>query len=125
MFATLTQASPDELIAFATERANPEMRALEELRGRMAIEMEELQSARLPKTAWHAADLLVAAAQRLRDEVSPIIGASGPEAVVDAVAALDVATMRAAIAEADAEIDRLLRENKVEDPSVYGGGMYI
>jgi hypothetical protein len=51
--------------------------------------------------------------------------ASTPDAVLEAVAAIDVPAIRSAIAEAGTELDRLLVESKVDDPAVYGGGLYI
>jgi len=125
VFASLAEESPEELVAFAESPDNVRRMALDELRERMAIEVGELETVPLPKTAWRCADLLGSAARKLRDEVAVITSAQTPDAVLEAVASIDVPAIRSAIAEAGTELDRLLAESKVDDPAVYGGGLYI
>jgi hypothetical protein len=125
VFTSLAEEPAEELIAFAEKPDNVRRNALEELRGRMAVQVDELENVALPKTAWHGADLLMAAAARLRDEIATISDAPTPDAVLQAVADIDVSSMRSAIADAGVELDRLLHAAKIEDPSVYGGGLYI
>ena len=110
---------------FALDPASTHRKALEELQTRMAIEVEELQNVALPKRFWQTADLLMAAAAKVRDEVGRINQAPTPEGVLDAVAAIDVTGIRSAIAIAGEELDRQLRETGVDDSAVYGGGLYI
>lgn len=124
-FSALEADTAEEMADFQTNPANVQRKALEELGSRMAIQTDELQNVALPKKFWHCADLLMAASAKLRDEVSAIHGAQTPDAVLESVARIDVPGIAAAIAAAGTELDRLLRENNVEDPSVYGGGLYI
>jgi hypothetical protein len=91
----------------------------------MAIQVEELQGVALPKTFWHCADLLMAAAAKVRDEVMKINTAPTPDMVLAGVGTIDVAGVRSGIAAAGQELDRLLVDNRIEDPAVYGGGLYI
>jgi hypothetical protein len=125
VFAALAAANSGEIAEFAVNRASVQRKSLEELQGRMAIQADELANIALPKRFWHAADLLMAASTKLRDEVARINQGPTPEAVLDGVGTIDVAGLRAAIATAGEELERLLHENRVEDPSVYGGGLYI
>jgi len=125
VFAALAEDTAEEVTEFATNPGSVQRKALEELISRMAMQAEELQNVALPKKAWGCADLLMAAAVKLRDEVSAIHRAPTPDAVLAGVGRIDVAGIRAAIAAAGAELDRLLHENRIEDPSVYGGGLYI
>lgn len=125
VFGSLAEEPPEELMAFAEDPNNVRRKALEELRARMSLEVEELENVALPKSAWHSADLLMAAAERMRDQVATISGASSPDAVLDAVGGIDVAGIRSSIAEAGTELDRLLHASHIEDPAVYGGGLYI
>lgn len=125
VFASLAEENPEELIAFAEQPENVRRKALEDVKDRMTMEVGELETVALPKSAWHCADLLGAAARKLRDEVAVITCASTPDAVLEAVAAIDVGSIRSAIAEAGTELDRLLTESKVDDAAVYGGGLYI
>lgn len=125
IFASLAEEGHEELCAFAEQPENVRRKALDELKDRMGIEVGELETVALPKNAWRCADLLGTAARKLRDEVAVISCASTPDAVLEAVAAIDVPAIRSAIAEAGTELDRLLVESKVDDPAVYGGGLYI
>jgi hypothetical protein len=125
VFATLAEDSADEVVEFATSPASVQRKALEELVGRMGMQTDELQNVALPKKFWHCADLLMAASVKLRDEVSAIHRAPTPDAVLAGVGRIDVAGIRAAIAAGGEELDRLLHDNRIEDPSVYGGGLYI
>jgi hypothetical protein len=125
VFAALAEAPPGEVSEFATNAASLQRKSLEELVGRMTIQTEELQNVALPKKFWNCADLLMAASSRLRDEVSAIHRAPTSDAVLAGVGRIDVAGIRSAIAAAGEELDRLLHENRIEDPSVYGGGLYI
>lgn len=125
VFSALAEESPEQISEFATVSTSVHRRSLEELAIRMAMQVEELQSLALPKTAWHCADLLMAASATLRDEVVKINHASSPEAVLEGVGKIDVPAIRLAMATAGEELDRLLKENRIEDSAVYGGGLYI
>jgi hypothetical protein len=91
----------------------------------MSAESVELTEIALPKSAWRAADLLVDAAKRVREEIGKIAGARSPEGVLASIASLDVEGMRTAMAEAGTELDSVLAAAKMKDPAVYGGGLYI
>ena len=72
------------------------------------------------------ADLLGTAAAALAVETGRVGEASSPEGVLDALGAIDVTEVKAAIEAAAAEVGRLSETHHVEaDPSVYGGGLYI
>lgn len=125
IFAALSAETPEGITRFAIDPASEHRKALEELQRRMNIQVEELQAIALPKQFWHCADMLQAAASKMRDEVVKINVAPSPEAVLNGVGTIDVAGIRSAMAAAGTELERLLRENNVEDPAVYGGGLYI
>lgn len=125
VFAALSSETPEGITAFAVDPTSEHRKALEELQSRMAILVEELQSVALPKAFWRCADLLLTAAAKLRDEVGKINTAPTPDAVLAGVRVIDVPGIQAAIAAAGEELDDLLRENRIEDPAVYGGGLYI
>lgn len=125
VFAALADDSPETVALFATDASSVQRKALEELQARMAMQVDELQHVRLPKRFWHTADLLQAAASKLRDEVCKMNQAPTPEAVLDGVAAIDVTGIRATIAAAGEELDRRLSDTGIQDPAVYGGGLYI
>ncbi len=125
VFEALSSETPEAVARFATDPACVQRKALEELQARMAIQVEELRAVALPKRFWATADLLQTAAEVLRDQVARMNLAPTPEAVLDAVAKIDVAAVRAAITSAGEELDRQLAVVGVDEPAVYGGGLYI
>lgn len=124
-FASLAGEGGEELVAFATDPANVGRAALAELQERMDVAADDLREIALPKAAWHCADLMMSAAQRIRDEIGKITGAEDADGVLRAVAEIDVEGMRSAMAEAGSELDRLLADAGITDSAVYGGGLYI
>jgi hypothetical protein len=125
VFTSLAEADSEELTAFAMDASSMHRKALEELHSRMRMQSEELAELALPKKLWEAADLLSAAAGSLAVETGRVGEASGPEGVLEALGRIDVAGITKAITPAEEEIDRLLAAHGVEDPAVYGGGLYI
>lgn len=125
VFAALGEETAEGITDFAMNPASVHRRALEDVQMRMAIQVEELQGVGLPKTFWNCADLLMAAAAKVRDEVMKINTAPTPDMVLAGVGTIDVAGVRSGIAAAGQELDRLLVDNRIEDPAVYGGGLYI
>ncbi len=125
VFTSLADGSEQELSEFASDPESVHRKALEELHARMSLLSEELATLPLPKRLWPAADLLAAGAARIGTEVAKVGSAEGPEAVLRSLGGIDVAGIRAALGPMNTEIDRLLTVNKVVDPAVYGGGLYI
>lgn len=125
VFIALAAATPEEMAAFATDPEHEQRKALEELHGRMVILADDVKQMALPKALWRAADLLGVAADTLAKETGRVGEAETPEAVLDALGDVDVAGVKASIMPADVEIDRLLQDLQIADPSVYGGGLYI
>jgi hypothetical protein len=125
VFVALAAATPEEMAAFATEPDYEQRRSLEELHGRMVILADDVKQMALPKTLWRAADLLGVAADTLAKETGRVGEAESPEGVLDALGDIDVTAIKAAMLPADVEIDRLLQDLQIADPSVYGGGLYI
>jgi hypothetical protein len=125
VFAALADSDVEQLTAFATDPTSEHRKSLEELHTRMRMQAEELADLPLPKAQWKAADLLGVAAGRLAAEVGRVGEASDPEAVLEADGSIDVTGVTEALDPANAEIDRLLEEQGIEDPAVYGGGLYI
>ena len=119
----LSQGDVKGLLAFV-EPHSEERRAIAEVAGRMRIEASELADVALPKTLWPLADHLGTAAQLLAEQLRGV-GESEGEAVLDALAGLDLAPVRSALAEADRELASASSAYEVTDAAVYGGGLYI
>jgi hypothetical protein len=125
VFVALADAGADELTGFALDPESEHRKSLDELASRMRIQADELVDLPLPKAQWQAADLLGTAAGRIAVEIGHVSDAASPEAVLDAVTAIDMASINDVLAPANDEIDRLLAEYGIEDSTVYGGGLYI
>jgi hypothetical protein len=125
VFVALAASTPEEMAAFASDPDHEQRKALEELHGRMVILADDLKQVALPKALWHSADLLGVAADTLAKETGRVGEAETPEGVLDALGEIDVAAVKAAMLPADVEIDRMLQDLEIGDPSVYGGGLYI
>ena len=125
VFSALADSDVETLTVFATDPGSEHRKSLEELHTRMKIQADELADLPLPKAQWKAADLLGVAAGRLASEVGQVGEAADPEAVLEAVSAVDIAAITEALNPANEEIDRLLVDMGIEDAAVYGGGLYI
>lgn len=119
----LSQGDIEGLLAFV-EPDSEERNAIGELASRMRIEASELADLALPKVLWPLADSLGSAAGLLAAQLSGV-GESEGEAVLDALAALDLGEARSALADADAQLASAATQYDVGESTVYGGGLYI
>ena len=125
VFIALGATTAEEMADFASNPEQEQRKSLEDLHGSMVILADDVKQMALPKTLWRAADLLGAAAEALARETGRVGEATSPEGVLDALGEVDVVGVRAAMLPADVEIDRMLQDLEIADPSVYGGGLYI
>jgi hypothetical protein len=125
VFTSLASGSTEELAAFAADPGSVHRKALEELHTRMVMASEELSAMPLPRKLWASADLIATSATKVASEVAKVGQASDPEAVLKALGDIDVSGIRSTLAPMNAEMDRLLTEHGIADPSVYGGGLYL
>ena len=120
---TLASGTVQDLIAF-TAPGSEERRAVSEIAERMRMERGELVELPLPKVLWPLADFLGAAADGLAVQMGGVGDAEG-EAALDALAALDIASVKESLQAADLAIASLVEQYELTDPAVYGGGLYI
>jgi len=121
--AGLAQGDAEKVMAFAEEDSD-ERQPLAEIAERMRIAQAELSDIALPKKLWRLADILCDAADSLAQQAGGI-GDQAGEAVLDALLALDLVTVRDRLSEAATEAERVSVLYRMTDPSVYGGGLYI
>jgi hypothetical protein len=121
----LLSADDEALEVFAADPASEDRRALEELSARMRITADELKVLALPKRLWPAAEALELAARELSSQAGAVGEASVPDAVLDRLADIRVQEIKTRLASADEALETMLETFKVNDPSVYGGGLYI
>ncbi len=122
--ADLAAMDDGAMIAFALDENAEERRALDEVAHRMHIAAEELATMALPEVLIDAANDLSDAAELLWEQAEAIAHGNGV-AVLDAIAAIDLESVTRFLVSADRRIAALCERYKVDDPSVYGGGLYI
>jgi hypothetical protein len=125
VFTALADGDTEEITAFAIDSTSAHRRALDDLHYRMRVQSEELAELALPKRLWQAADLLGTAAGKLAIETGRVGEAGAPERVLEVLGKIDVAGISTVLRPANEAIDALLDELRIEDPAVYGGGLYI
>jgi hypothetical protein len=125
VFSALADGDTEVITAFAIDSTSEHRKALDDLHYRMRVQSEELAEIALPKRLWAAADLLGTAAGKLAVETGRVGEAGPPEKVLEVLGKIDVAGIAADLRPANEAIDDLLDELKIEDPAVYGGGLYI
>jgi hypothetical protein len=110
---------------FCSDPTSEDRRALAELGRRMEIVRDELKRTPLPKGFWHVAELLETAASTLAEEVAEVGEGATPDEVLRAIAGLDLRAVSDAYRQAEVELDELLEAHGIEDPAVYGGGLWV
>ncbi|MCE5202981.1 MAG: hypothetical protein LLG24_01995 [Actinomycetia bacterium] len=120
----LSALSDGELVALALDPDTEERRELAEVASQMHIAAEDLATMALPKRLVTAADALSDAAELLWEQAQAVATGEGVE-VLDAIAAIDLVAVRGFLSLADGEIVGLMEQYHVEEPAVYGGGLYI
>lgn len=121
----LLSAGDESLVAFAEEPRHEDRRAVEDVASRARIAADELHTLALPKHLWPVAESMEKAAREIAKQAGAVGEADTPDGVLDALGAVDVATIANAIGEANETLEPLLREFGVSEPAVYGGGLYI
>ena len=119
----LISGGVEGLLAFAGSDSD-ERHAVAEIASRMRIASNELAEQPLPKRLWPLADRLGEAAGTLAETASRVGEAEG-EAVLDALAELDLRPVRDALAASEEHVAVLAKEYELTDSAVYGGGLYI
>ena len=125
LMGRLADADDAVWTAFACDPESEERRAVGELRHRMEVVAGALATTPLPKAAHETADGIEEVARSVAEAMAGVERGGSPVLTVEAIAAIDIGGMRARFGEAEAELDALLDAFGVEDPSVYGGGLYI
>jgi hypothetical protein len=120
---TLAQGRVEDLLAFASTDSE-ERHTFSEIGARMCIQSQELKELPLPKRLWPLADALGIAATALCEQVGRVGDAVG-EPALDALIDLELGEARGALAAADEFISSLSSMYDLDDPAVYGGGLYI
>ncbi len=121
----LLESGDDALEVFAADSTNEDRRALEELAARMMITADELKVLALPKRMWDVAERMEAAARAIADQSGGVGEATSPDAVLERLAAIRLQDVRRLMVAADEQLDPMLEAYKVNEPAVYGGGLYI
>ena len=117
---------PDEaLIEFASNLESVDRKALLEVRGRAEMLRDDLLSIPLPAHQVSAAEALADVAEAIENEAGRVTEDMGAEEVLEALAAVDLGRIANLQKVAMELITRECDYYGIENPSVYGGGLYI
>jgi hypothetical protein len=122
--SALAEASDGDLVAFALDPDAEERRTLDEVAAQMRIQRDELAVHPLPKSLLECAEALEAAAGVLATQTEDTGAIEGVE-VLDALAAIELGSVRTQILRADVALRELADRYGVDEAAVYGGGLYI
>ncbi|MDO8987121.1 MAG: hypothetical protein Q7V14_02740 [Coriobacteriia bacterium] len=121
----LAQLSDDDLILFAGDPDAVDRVALAEVEQKMRLLRDELDSTPLPADAIVVAQALADAAHLIAQESGRIHDDMGFDAVLAALADIDLAQIADVAVSADLILKSACEEYRIEDAAVYGGGLYI
>ena len=115
----------EALAAFASDAGSEDRRAVEDVAARMRIVADDLRVTPLPKRLWPVADDMERAARGLADQAGRVGEATSPDEALDALGGIDMGEVRASVALVNERLEPMLEAFHVDDPAVYGGGLYI
>lgn len=120
----LAACSDAELHRFASDPACEDRSAFSDIAMRMRITADEIQFLDAPKQLDSMRSQMETAARYVAYEASLASGDSGEDALVGA-ASMDLTTMAELVDQMADRLHRIAESFDVDDPSVYGGGLYI
>lgn len=121
----LLSGEDDALADFAFDQANDDRRAVMDVASRMRITYDDLRSMPLPKRLWPVAEEMEGAARLMSEQAGEVGKAQSPEEALDGLSAIRMQEIREHIALVNERLEPLLEAFRVDDPAVYGGGLYI
>jgi hypothetical protein len=124
LLIALCDAPDAALERFACDPTSEDRRAFGDLADRMAILADELSRVEHPSVLDPMVEQMVACAREMAEAAASAAG-RGPIEALDAVSAVDLGTISAHVRETDARLHALATAHGVDDPAVYGGGLYI
>jgi hypothetical protein len=123
--ARLSQASDEDLEHYAFDPRDEDRKALVELGNRMRLFAEDLWHAAYPERVSDIVRRMGETATLIAEESLRVSSASADLDALDALGELDLTTVSDAVDRMEATLKPLLSAYAIDDPSVYGGGMYI
>jgi hypothetical protein len=120
----LADSSDADLHRFATDPVCEERHAFADIAVRMRITADEIQFLDAPKDLDSMRSQMETAARYVAYEATLASGAGGEDALAGA-ASMDLATMAELVSQMSDRLHRIAESFDVDDPSVYGGGLYI
>ena len=110
---------------FASHPEDEDRKALSEVSRRMEIATEELDTMPLPRSLWPAAAALADAAYVIGEEAGRVGESDDPGRVFAALDDIDVDRVVGVFEYADNLVRAASERYRLDEASVYGGGLYI
>lgn len=121
----LVEESDENLLEFAADPASVDRVALVEVEQRMRLLRDELDHMPLPEDVIPLATALADAAHVIAGEAGRIREDTDPDTALAELAEIDLARLTEQVGEAALVLKSMCEEYRIEDPTVYGGGLYI
>jgi hypothetical protein len=121
----LADSDNASLMRFETDRDDVNRRALADVAGQAALLRDELDTMPLPLEAVSGAEALADGAWYLECEVARLGGNQTVKEIRTSLDKVDLSEFDAAVRAADSSITAACTACRIEDRSVYGGGLYI
>jgi thioredoxin-like negative regulator of GroEL len=121
----LLGSDEEALTLFAEDPESDDRRALEDIAARMTLTADDLRALALPKRLWPVAEEMERAARAIGEQASRVREAGTPDAALDALGRIRMQEIRDEMTAVNGRLEPLLDAFRVDDPAVYGGGLYI
>lgn len=116
----------DEVLErFASDPTSEDRKALEDIASRMRLTADELRTLALPKILWPVAEEMERVARLVAEQSGGVGRTLSFDDALDALGAIRIQAIRDEMSLVNQRLEPLLEEFHVDDPAVYGGGLYI
>lgn len=121
----LLDDTDEALLDFASSRDSVDRVALTEVESRMRLLRDELDLMSAPADVIPLAEALADAAHVIAQEAGRVHEDMDADAALAALATIDLAHVADVVVSAGLVLKSACEEYRIEDPAVYGGGLYI
>lgn len=125
VMSRLASASDEQFEEFANDLDHPERHVFAEVADRASILRTELDTMSLPRTLIPIAGQLADSAHLIAEGARPVVDASGDQKMIAATTSIEPDAAVRYQREAILLLRSVVEQYGIDDPSVYGGGLYL
>lgn len=121
----LSSVTDEQFEEFATEADHPERQVFAEVADRASMLRTELDTMALPRSLTPIAQMLADSAHLLAEGARRVLDANGSHQMIAATAAIEPDAAVRYQREGILMLRTVVEQHGIDDPSVYGGGLYL